>query len=242
MPKLLKSFTLIILFTISFLSAAELKLGFFAGGNEFRTDPQEYFTPRDLYQNHEGHYYFDESGRTLQAGVQWLYADHIALRLSYRTPRQSKSYTYSADYPLLSRPIEDNPRHVTVVNSYLSGINVEARYYILPGRDLSFYAGIGAELAILTVNIHEINNETYYYPWLAIPNRYFTRLGTKLLGGLILPAGVLVNVIGQIYLDLSINYTFLHLGEWDVTGDIPVEQDLSGMYLKIGIGYHISSY
>jgi opacity protein-like surface antigen len=239
MPKLLKSFTLIILFTISFLSAAELKLGFFAGGNEFRTDPQEYFTPRDLYQNHLGHYYFDESGRTLQAGVQWLYADHIALQLAYRTPRQSKSYTYSADYPMLSRPIEDNPRHVTVVNSYLSAINMEARYYILPGKDLSFYAGIGAELAILTVNIHEINNETYYYPWLAIPNRYFTRLGTKLLGGLILPVGMLINVNDHLSFDVGLNYTFMRIDQWERVTDIPVYQNMNGLYLKFGAIYNL---
>jgi hypothetical protein len=239
MFKIQKSFTLVILFTISLLSAADLKLGFFAGGNEFRTDPQEYFTPRDLNQNHHGHYYFDESGRTLQAGVQLLYADHIGLRLAYRTPRQSKSYTYSADYPLLSRPIEDNPRHVTVVNSYLSGISTETRFYILPGMDLSFYAGIGAELAILSVNIHEINNETYYYPWLAIPNRYFTRLGTKLLGGLVLPFGMLINVNDHLSFDAGLNYTFMRIDQWDAAGDVLVEQDMSGLYLKFSVVYNL---
>jgi len=226
---------------VTFLSAADLKLSIFAGANEFRTAAQEYYTPawRPGYlapyylENHLGHYYLDESGRTFQAGVQMLIGDHIGIHMHYRFPREGNSYTYSTDFP--GNPSEENHVHVTSVRSHLSALCTEARYYFLPDKDLSFYTGLGVELAIMKVDVHEINSTTYYYPWLSIPDTYFTRLGTKLLGGLILPAGVLINISEHISIDLGINYTFMRIDQWECVTNVPVDQDMNGLYLKVGV-------
>jgi opacity protein-like surface antigen len=223
---------------VSSLSASDLSFGIFIGVNEFRTEPQEYYGPWDLYENHLGHYYFDESGSTFQAGVQMLFGDHIGLRLQYRTPRQGISYFFSTDYP--GYPSEENLRHITVVRSYLSSISSEIRYYFIPDMDLSPYFGIGIDLSILNVDEHEINSITYWYPWLSIPDKYFTHLGTKILGGLILPAGVLINLSDHIKIDLGLNYTFMRINQWDHVTDVPVEQDMGGLYLNIGLMYNFS--
>jgi len=230
---------------VSFLSAADLKLSFFAGANEFRTAPQEYYTPawRPGYlspyylENHLGHYYLDESGRTFQAGVQLLIGDHVGIHMQYRTSREGNSYTFSTDFP--GYPSETNYVHFTTVRSHLSALCTEARYYFLPDKDLSFYIGLGFELAFLNVDIHEINSTTYYYPWLSIPDIYFTRLGTKLLGGLILPAGVLINISEHISFDVGLNYTFMRIKQWERVTNVPVDQDLGGLYLKAEIIYRL---
>lgn len=236
---------LICILFVTFLTAADLKLGFFAGANDFRTAAQEYYTPEWRYhylspyylENHLGHYYLDESGRTFQAGIQLLIGDHVGINMQYRTPREGNSYTFSTDFP--GYPSETNLRHITVVKSHLSALCTEARYYVWPDRDLSLYTGIGVELAIMNVDIHEINNITYNYPLLSIPDTYFTRLGTKLLGGLILPAGILINISDHLSIDLGLNYTFMRINQWDRVTDVSVEQDMSGLYLKVGVVYNL---
>ena len=240
-----KTLLLILCLFASLLSAADLTLGFFVGANDFRTAPQEYYRPawRPGYvapyylENHLGHYYFDESGKTFQAGIQLLIGDHIGLQLQYRTAREGNSYTYSTDFP--GYPSENNLRHITVVKNYLSSISTEGRYYFMPKKDLSPYVGIGIDLSILNVDVHEINDITFWYPWISIPEHYFTRLGTKLLGGLILPAGVLINRSDHISIDLGINYTFMRINHWERVTNVPVDQDLGGFYLKAGIEYNL---
>jgi opacity protein-like surface antigen len=227
---------------VASLSAKELKLGFFAGANDFRTAPQEYYGPPWFYShypdtNHLGHYYLDESGKTFQVGLQLLIGDHFGIHMQYRTPREGNSYTYSTEHP--GYPSDDNPPRVTVVKSHLSAVCTEARYYVWPDKDLSFYTGIGVELAFVNVDIHEVNSTTYVYPWISIPDKYFTRLGTKLLGGLILPAGVMINLSEHVSIDLGINYTFMRINQWDRVTVVPVDQNMSGLYLKIGIGYNL---
>jgi opacity protein-like surface antigen len=233
-----KIIVLILLIFITCLSASNLKLGIYGGVNEFLIETRVW-DQNDLYENYLGYYFFDERGTSYQLGAQLFISDRLSAMLQYHSPRRGMSYFYSADHEM--RP-GVNPQTMTVVRSYVSGFSGEVRYYLTRNKMLLPYFGLGGELAILNAGDFVPTDDRYIGDFRLVPEHFFKDMGTKVLGGLILPAGVLVNVIGQIYLDLSINYTFLHLGEWDVTGDIPVEQDLSGMYLKIGIGYHISSY
>ncbi|MCK4813783.1 MAG: outer membrane beta-barrel protein [Candidatus Marinimicrobia bacterium] len=220
---------------VSYMSAANIDFSVFAGINEFKTYSQV-GTRNDLYENHLGHYYFDESGNSFQAGIQMRIAGHIGLQLQYRTPRMGTSYFFSSKYPMYLSVINGgNEIYLTLVRSYLSSISTEIRYYLMPDKDLSPYLGLGIELAIMNVDEHHPTSWIPLYNFRLIPDEYFTDLGTKLLGGLILPAGMMVNLSDHVSIDLGLNYTFMHIKQWDAAGDIPVEQDMGGLYLLVGV-------
>ena len=231
-----KILSVILLFTgilVSYMPAADIDFSFFAGVNEFRTHSQV-DRPFYIYENHLGHYYFDESGSSFQAGIQMLINDHLGLQLQYRTPRRGFSYFFSREYP--GYPSVENPLTLTIVRSYVSSISTEIRYVMMPDKDISPYFGLGAELAI--INVDEYCPTTWWIPlynYQLIPDENFTDLGTKLLGGLILPAGVMINLNEHVSIDLGINYTFMRIKQWDAAGEVPVEQDMGGLYLLVGV-------
>lgn len=229
-----KTITLLLLFFITFLPAADLKIGFNLGVNEFLTK-SEVWSFNDLYESHLGYYYFDETGTSLHFGPQLFIGDHVAVNLQYHTPRRGRSYFYATEDPF---PVVPYDPSMTVVQSFVSGFSTELRYYFFQNETLAPYLGLGAELAILNAADYVITDRDDPNDWRAITDPHFTELGTKVLGGFILPAGLVIKYKEHLFLDLEINYTFLYLKQWDVVGDVPVEQSLGGLYLKIGTGYN----
>lgn len=209
------------------LIANEKKLGIQIGTNYFiKTQKIEYTAVDKSNRDRGGKLLYDNNGHSFQIGITYSITNHFSLVSEYRFPR-----TCSYSYPSTWTPWVWGP-NTYWVKTESSSLRLGGCFRFNKSHFIQPYLGTGYELFRLKAwsrsgHIRGDSGELLY-----IDDDYYYR-GLKFLNGLFLSAGIMNRIKNNLFISLSISYTFIKLEEWKSYRD--ADQNLSGFYFHMSL-------